>query len=404
MQTTIHTKPSSQKRQFSDLTHEILEAAETLVRIPSITVGAIERLDEVHRAKRWILQYVQNAGLQVRAFDDHKYPALLITFPSQPQPEVMLSGHFDVVAPEPDDSQFEPYIEGNYFWGRGTGDMKVVVATYLVWMKNWVASGNPAPSIGMLLVGNEENGEGEPMGTGFVLDQLKQEGYQPDVIIAGERTEETGTSIFGDICAENRGVARFTVNAHGVRAHSGMSQGQDLTERLIDARRYLSRLADEMLTLTSDDNWTSQIRFPFVQIGIPGVYNITPDFGTLGVEIRVIPQDNATALFQKFVAYAEKHDLEIVDLALEEGVACDVENPNLQHLIASVREVSGQEPVMGRKLAGTSARFAPNGNGIVWGQSGIGPHSRNERHHIPSIEPYYRVLNTFGEKLADPAR
>ena len=32
---------------------------------------------------------------------------------------VMLSGHFDVVAPEPDETQFTPYEEGEYLWGRG---------------------------------------------------------------------------------------------------------------------------------------------------------------------------------------------------------------------------------------------------------------------------------------------
>ncbi len=35
-----------------------------------------------------------------------------------------------------------------------------------------------------------------------------------------------------------------------------------------------------------------------------------------------------------------------------------------------------------------------------WGQSGIGPHSRHERHHIPSIEPYFRVLDEFARRNA----
>ena len=29
--------------------------------------------------------------------------------------------------------------------------------------------------------------------------------------------------------------------------------------------------------------------------------------------------------------------------------------------------------MVGRKLPGTSARFAPGGQGVVWGQTGIGP-------------------------------
>jgi hypothetical protein len=56
--------------------------------------------------------------------------------------------------------------------------------------------------------------------------------------------------------------------------------------------------------------------------------------------------------------------------------------------------------VIGRKLPGTSARFAPGGQGVVWGQSGIGPHAANERHFIPSILPYYQALTAFADQLS----
>lgn len=81
----------------------------------------------------------------------------------------------------------------------------------------------------------------------------------------------------------------------------------------------------------------------------------------------------------------------------ENGIACDPDNPALLALIAAVRECSAVEPVTGRKLPATSARFAPNGQGVVWGQSGLNPHGKEEKHYIPSIIPYYHVL----EKLAD---
>jgi hypothetical protein len=66
-------------------------------------------------------------------------------------------------------------------------------------------------------------------------------------------------------------------------------------------------------------------------------------------------------------------------------------------LIEAVRRASGEEPKIGRKLPGTSARFAPGGLGVVWGQSGIGPHARDERHYIPSIEPYFNSLNALAK-------
>jgi acetylornithine deacetylase/succinyl-diaminopimelate desuccinylase-like protein len=117
-----------------DKTSEILDLAQGLIRIPSVTACPQERLDEVRRAAAFIEDYLRIQGIGVRNYDGHQYPALLAGFPGQMQAPAMLSGHFDVVAPEPDDSQFSPRVEGEYLWGRGSADMKTVVATYLVCM------------------------------------------------------------------------------------------------------------------------------------------------------------------------------------------------------------------------------------------------------------------------------
>jgi hypothetical protein len=137
------------------------------------------------------------------------------------------------------------------------------------------------------------------------------------------------------------------------------------------------------------------MRFPFIQVGTPGVYNITPDAGVIGVEVRPIPQDDIQSLLLELAGFCDSQGLELKANVKENGIACDPENPYLEKLVRAVREVSAAEPAIGRKLPGTSARFAPGGQGVVWGQSGIGPHARGERHFIPSIEPYFRVLTCF---------
>ena len=151
----------------------------------------------------------------------------------------MLSGHFDVVAPDPDESQFETYVEGDYLWGRGSADMKTVLATYLVWMKDTLRKGGDFPPINLLMVGNEENGELEPMGTPHVLKLLAEEsGYAPSLLIAGERTGEKGNELWGEVCTQNRGVMRFEISALGMRGHSALASTQaDLMDRLLAARQ-----------------------------------------------------------------------------------------------------------------------------------------------------------------------
>ena len=390
----IRFRPRTQimtEKNYPDKTSEILDLAQQLIRIPSVTASPNERLDEVHRAGSLIDDYLKNAGLDVKFFDG-KYPAVYAKFPNATKENpILLTGHFDVVEPEPDDSQFTPRIEGDYLYGRGAADMKTVVATYLVWMKDAMKAGAPYPNIALLLVGNEENGEAEAWGTPHVLKELN---LTPSLFIAGERTGEKGTELFGEICVENRGVMRFDVIARGAKGHSGVAGTGDLSEKLINARMALSEIFSNHLTLKSDDGWQSQAKFPFINVGTPGVYNITAAEGVLGVEIRPIPQDDVAALKSAVEGYSEENGLEAKFSVMENGVACDPDNPALKALIEAVTQASGEkEAQLGKKLPGTSARFAPGGQAVVWGQSGIGPHAKNEAHYIPSIKPYYKSLN-----------
>jgi acetylornithine deacetylase/succinyl-diaminopimelate desuccinylase-like protein len=272
--------------------------------------------------------------------------------------------------------------------------MKTVVATYLVWMKDMVKAGRPFPNVSLLLVGNEENGEAEAWGTPYVLRELN---LTPSLFIAGERTGEKGNELFGEICVENRGVMRFDVLARGARGHSGVAGTGDLSEKLIAARSALNEMFTQYLTLNSPDGWQSQVKFPFISVGTPGIYNVTAGEGILGVEIRPIPQDDVEGLKSKVEAYCMENGLELCMNIMENGVACSPDNPALKALIESVSIASGTEPKMGKKLPGTSARFAPGGQAVVWGQTGIGPHAKDERHYIPSIEPYYRALNELAK-------
>jgi succinyl-diaminopimelate desuccinylase len=390
---------------YADKTSEVVDLARQLIRIPSVTNCADERLDEVHRAGTLVFDYLRDAGLEVAYYDQSKYPAVVAGFPGCFAAPVMLSGHFDVVAPDPDDTQFEPRVDGDYLWGRGSADMKTVVATNLVWMRDTLRAGPPYPAINLCLVGNEENGESEPTGTPHVLADLARQhsGYAPQLFIAGERTGEKGHELMGEVCIENRGVMRFAVLAHGSRGHTALTGAQaDLAERLMQARQALAEIFQRTLTLRAEGGWQSQYRFPFVRVGETGVYNITADRGVLGVEVRPIPQDDLDVLEAQVRAYCAAAGLEVAVEVREGGIACDRENPYLLKLIDAVAAAAGQPAAVGRKLPGTSARFAPGGQGVVWGQSGVGPHARDERHFIPSIAGYYRALTEFGNRLRAP--
>jgi acetylornithine deacetylase/succinyl-diaminopimelate desuccinylase-like protein len=312
----------------------------------------------------------------------------------------LLCAHLDVVEPDPDDGQFEPRIEGDYLAARGAADMKTVLATYLVWLKDRCRSGREVPGIALLVVSNEEIGEGEPTGTPHVLSTLRREsGYEPKLLIAGERTGERGDEQWGEICIENRGLVRLEISLRGARGHTGTRvAGDDLSARLFQAREDLAAIFASTLHLDGARDWRSQVRVPFVNVGEPGVYNVAPPRATMGIEIRPIPGDKIGGLLDRTESYCSEAGLDLRVIAAEQGIACPADNPYLIRLVDAVREASGREPVLGKKLPATSARFAPGGAGVVWGQSGIGPHAPDERHYLPSILPYYQVLERFAER------
>jgi succinyl-diaminopimelate desuccinylase len=384
-----------------DRAAEVIRLAADLVRIPSVTNCPDERIDQVFSCAGYIANHLSNAGLDVRLFDRGRYPAVLARIHGAPRAEVTLSGHFDVVRPEPDDSQFEPRIQGDFLWGRGAADMKTVVATYMVWMRERAAAGAPYPPFNLLLVGNEENGEGEPFGTPHVLKTLEKEsGWQPQFMVVGERTGEKGDELFGSVCTENRGILRMQITARGVSGHTGTSGSPaDLLDSLVEARAVLLSAFDRHLTLSSRDGWETTARFPFLSVGEPDVYNITASEGVLGIEVRPIPEDNLESFVAEALQLCDELGLEAVVELQEAGVRCPPEHPHLARLLEAVEDVSGVPAEVGKKKPGSSARFAPGGNQVVWGQSGIGPHSREERHFLPSIEPYMKVLDEFAKRV-----
>jgi succinyl-diaminopimelate desuccinylase len=337
----------------------------------------------------------------VRRFEDGRYPALVVGVPGAPLTPVTLCGHFDVVEAQPDDRQFEPRIEGDRLWGRGAADMKTVVASYMVWMRDTVRAGTPYPPLNLLLVGNEENGETDPHGTPQVLAALHAErGWEPELMVVGERTGEQGDELFGKVCTSSRGVARLTVTAQGPRGHTGTGTiPADLVDRLIEARSVLATIFGRYLTLSSSDGWETSARFPFLNVGTPGVYNITAGEGVLGVELRTIPEDDAQACVAELREVCSSLGLKVSLEVMEAGVICPADNPHLLRLLESVERVSGRPAAIGKKKPGSSARFAPGGNAVVWGETGYGPHSPKEWHYIPSIEPYLRVLDEFARRL-----
>jgi hypothetical protein len=126
---------------------------------------------------------------------------------------------------------------------------------------------------------------------------------------------------------------------------------------------------------------------------------VSASSGILGVEVRPVPEDRLEEWMPEIQRYCQERNLELEVVAAQNGISCPPTNSYLNLLVQAISAATGSAPALGRKLPATSARFAPGGKGVVWGQAGVGPHAADERHFIPSIHPYYCSLMELGKGM-----
>ena len=192
-------------------------------------------------------------------------------------PHVQFTGHFDVV-PAGEDWSYEPYdpvVENGRIYGRGASDMKSGIAASLFAVEAMEAAGvSITGSITQSMTVDEETG-------GFTgLGHLVDEGH-----ITHENTDYcVYTECFGSdrVCLGHRGVLKFTVTAHGEKAHGSMAHdGRNavmaMSEFLSRVDEYEERLHRRRtdLPVTPDESRRADISTTMIDAGYSE--NVVPD-------------------------------------------------------------------------------------------------------------------------------
>lgn len=125
-------------------------------------------------------------------------------------PEIVLSGHLDVVAAVPEQWTSDPFAvreNGDLVHGRGVCDMKGAISAMVTAARNLVAAGGTFNgTLTLLFVADEENA------TQGTLHYVRS-GEKPDTVIIGEPTGM-------DVCIAHRGVCRYHVDVAGRGGHA----------------------------------------------------------------------------------------------------------------------------------------------------------------------------------------
>lgn len=517
----IDTPGREVESNLSERAQRVLKLSLQLCEIQSVSAIRAEdgRLAEIKAAMNVARTFAEDNGLrliEMQADAQHPYPYLIITF-QENDPEkddfkvdLALVGHLDVV-PVQNSAQFEPKVDGNLLVGRGTADMKTVVASHLVWMAEQQVKNGSKPKVAVLISACEEVGSVDGFNTKDARLWIEQKSKSPvDLAVVGERTgemknlNEAGNGLPPPICDSNRGWIWERGEVPG-----GMSPSEAFalfTELIGTGHRTVTRINREF----GEDNpespsaWRTSFTNAFLRVGAdreireghwvlvqkggvaghaasmtPDQVNVVVPFGEVvnearerfgaehvslggvqigedlrfntvsgggnlslkidgveeeirawfddvsrlhaglsseiasrnriehngpsffGLDIRDLPEHGGeiSTLRGMFRGYVERAGGRFETFCDGEGWTCPKDNAVYQALVSSWEAVHRRAHVPTGKIHGNDGRFW-DGNAVIFGQAGYGPHGSQEAHDITSIEAFLAVLDHVAGKLA----
>lgn len=273
-----------------------LELLDRLIAFP--TISSASNLDLID----WAQMLLRDAGLQVNRIPspDGTKAGLFAQIGPAGEGGICLSAHTDVVPVEGQDwtrPAFKLTQDSKRLYGRGTTDMKGFLASALAVAERAGAAQLNKP-LSLCLSYDEEVG---CVGIRDMLPALSPLIGKPRAVIVGEPTSM-------QIATGHKGKIALRVTCRGEAGHSALAP--NFVNAIHVAMQFVSEtrlLQGTLETSARDDGY--DIPYSTVHVGrINGgrALNIVPDLVTLEMEIRHLPQVNATDILGQLQAAAER--------------------------------------------------------------------------------------------------
>ena len=242
-------------------------------------------------------------------------------------------GHYDVV-PAQARSQFEPRLDGDRLYGRGSADMKGGLAA-MIYAMVAVRDAGVRGRIVLNLVPDEETG-GE-RGSRVLVER----GELAPGGIGMLTTEPTG----GVVWNANRGAISMRVTTHGRPAHVGLAHtGVNAFERMVTVVGALQRLRDEVAERQTAYN--TEARRSILLIGgtieSGSNFNVVPGSCTMTLDRRPNPEESLEEEKQRLLDVLRDTEVEVFQEAPAAGSPDD--GPLALALADAVAEIEGERP------------------------------------------------------------
>lgn len=319
-------------------------------------------------------------------------------------PNFCFAGHTDVVPPGNRAAwRADPFsaevVEGRLY-GRGAEDMKAAIAAFVSATSAYLAKHGGKPpkgSISFLLTGDEE-GPGVN-GTPKMLEWLREKGEPLDVCLVGE---PTNPEILGEMVKIGRRGSMITeLTVRGKQGHVAYpALADNPVMRLVNI---LHALKAEKLDEGTEFFPPSNLEVTTMDVGNPSV-NVIPESAFARFNIRFNDLHHSDRLKQWIAAHCAKH-ADNYELKHRVSGEAFLTPPGAlsELLVASVKQVTGREPVLSTTGGTSDARVIKDFCPVVeFGITGRTPHMVNEWCEVADIyklaEIYEAVLDGYFAK------
>ncbi len=214
------------------------------VLMDSIAIQTVQGFDKVPELALYYSNILKNAGFSdqeivITAIDDTAMLEATLSGRENGKP-ILLIGHMDVVAADPDDWERDPFTpveENGYIYGRGAYDNKFDVAMLVTTLASLKRNGYvPRNDIILLLSGDEETTQ---ISTQALAKRYKNAEMLLNGDAGGGTFAEDGTALYYMLQAGEKSYADFKIEFNNPGGHSSRPSKTNAITQLSNA---LSRL------------------------------------------------------------------------------------------------------------------------------------------------------------------
>lgn len=322
-----HLIPSRLRERLSE--PAMLDLTKRLIAIPSENPPG----NQYEECARTLVSELERLN-----FDNvRREGACVLAWVGKGQRTLYFSGHFDVV-PAQDRDQFQPRVEGQNLFGRGSSDMKSGVAAMIhaaaaARDEGLLTSGR----VGIVLVPDEETAG--PRGSRDLVARgiLGKDG------IGMLTPEPTG----GVVWNANRGAVTLRVTMRGKSAHVGRQfEGVNAFERALPGIMQVAQIKKDVEHRETKYKINPAAALKSIlllggRVEAGTNFNVTPDFCSFTIDRRINPEEGLEE--EELRLRDALREFEIETLQKESSAATPAEGPLGRLLSRHIGQITGKE-------------------------------------------------------------